>query len=178
MLWVWQLPFDWSWDCEHYYIVWHFEGDHCSRYSHVFEEFAKEGFQVDSFDQRGFGHSGKSSHANLEFDGIVQDLAFVYGKAAANLPRFLYGVDVGAVAIAQFVIQHPEDVGKKDSPNHVDGIILASPLLRPRIAKSSFKKSTLKLRGMVTPSTNTPILKDTQYLSRDPAVVASYQEDK
>lgn len=34
-------------------------GEHCSRYNHVFNVFAAHGIKTTSFDQRGFGQTGR-----------------------------------------------------------------------------------------------------------------------
>jgi alpha-beta hydrolase superfamily lysophospholipase len=60
----------------------------------------------------------------------------------------------------------------------VEGVVLLSPLIKSYVAKSIRRRSISRLREIVGPTTLTPAIKETKYLSRDESVVKAFADDK
>ena len=82
-------------------------------------------FRVLRYDQRGFGFSEKAR--NLDFEGVVADLAALLDALAIEAPICLAGCAMGADFSAGFAARHPGRVAK---------LVLASPLFGSNAGRS------------------------------------------
>lgn len=85
-------------------------GETVDMYGGYFEEYARQGFRVFSFDYRGFGLSpGEpatiSSRAVKDFVAFIDLVVAEYDLHCAQ--KFLYGVSLGAVLCAQVALERP-----------------------------------------------------------------------
>ncbi len=105
-------------------VLIHGYGEHCSRYDYFAEQMNKQGINVFSFDQRGFGHSpGKRAWINC-FEDLLNDLDVflqVINKEMEGLPVFYMGHSMGGMVLARYMQT------RKDTP--VNGLIFSSPFL-------------------------------------------------
>jgi acylglycerol lipase len=151
-------------------ILSHGYAEHSGRYDHFAKYLAEHGFAVYALDHRGHGRS-EGERANVKvFDEYVNDLSRFVNSVREKHPtlkRFLLGHSMGGTIAAQLAIKQP---------NQVDGLLLSSPYLinavsvpAPLMAVSGFVSRILP--GLPT------IKLASKDISRDPAVVKSYDTD-
>ena len=70
-------------------------GENCCRYDHVFSVFADAGIKVASFDQRGFGQTGRRDGVLGHNEGlktVLEDISECSNRVRLpNVPHFLFG---------------------------------------------------------------------------------------
>ncbi|MGC8739007.1 MAG: lysophospholipase [Candidatus Hydrogenedens sp.] len=152
-------------------VLIHGYGEHCSRYDYVAEQMNKQGINVFSFDQRGFGHSpGKRAWIN-RFEDLLSDLD-VFLKAIAKeieeLPVFFMGHSMGGMVLARYMQT------RQNLP--VKGLIFSSPFLA---INDDVPEFLLKLSGILAKYLPwLPVSKvDNSGLAKDIEVVKKADED-
>jgi acylglycerol lipase len=151
-------------------ILSHGYAEHSSRYHHFASYLVENGFAVYALDHRGHGRS-EGERANVKvFDEYVNDLSrFVntVREKHPNLKRFLLGHSMGGTIAAQLAIKQP---------NQVDALLLSSPYLINAVSVPAPLMAVSGIVSRVLPGLPT-IKLDSKDISRDPAIVKSYDTD-
>lgn len=149
----------------------HGVGEHIGRYQADGEALAAAGYILAGFDQRGFGKSGgqRGHTPNLEayFDDIDLFLAQITQRYP-NLPRFLYGMSMGAIFVLSYTPLRKPDVV---------GVIAHAAGLKSSVEEQKLKVFMAKLLGNIYPTFTLKSGIDAQMLSRDPQVADLYTND-
>lgn len=146
-------------------------GEHSSRYAHVAEALAKEGFVLFASDLRGHGRSGGARGHIPSIENVLQDIDLLFKQARAaypNLPLFLYGHSLGGILVLHYGLKRKPDV---------KGIIATSPGLHTALEEQPVKIFMAKLLGSLMPATTLASGLDTNAISRDNAVIQAYVND-
>lgn len=152
-------------------ILIHGYGEHCSRYDYLAGQMNKQGINVFSFDQRGFGYSpGKRAWINC-FEDLLSDLDVflqTISKEIEGLPVFFMGHSMGGMVLARYM-QTRRDI-------LVDGLIFSSPFLA---INEDVPEILLKLSGVLAKIFPwLPVSKvDNSGLAKDIEVVKKADED-
>lgn len=118
-------------------------GEHQNRYKHVSDFFAKNGFQVYTYDQRGHGQSqGKRGHTP-SLDHNLDDLDRVL-KSISYQKLFLYGHSFGGNVLANYLM--------REQPNNVKGAILSSAWLKLASEPNLIVLFLAKIMNVIVPS--------------------------
>lgn len=147
-------------------------GEHCARYTNVFQKLIPAGFGFWGMDHRGHGRSqGLLGHVD-SFSDYVEDLHQFYQEvvdpAAGALPRFILGHSMGSIIAMNYVTMY----GVGLSGCVLSGIGAASPLSE----KKALSTITNLLSGIV-PRGRIKFPLPPEFISRDPEVVAAYKAD-
>jgi alpha-beta hydrolase superfamily lysophospholipase len=143
--------------------------EHCGRYQHVGEQFARAGIDAHAFDIRGFGGSG-GPRASVErwsqlHDDLEERLVAVRSIAPGR-PLVLYGHSLGGLIVLGYVL---------DGRARPDLLVLSAPAIKaslpllPRLAVSGLRR--------VAPGMMLKNPFDAEVLSCDPEVGARYVDD-
>ena len=149
-------------------------GEHINRYNHVFPAFAECGVKVLSWDQRGFGQTGRKSGIlghNGGQERVLKDIAEVDGRVKVDhVPHFVMGHSMGGGLALKYAAT---------KVTGLSGVIASAPLVEPgRLTKpSSIEYWAVRIVSNVlrTFIMNNPV--DANQLSRDPIVAKEYNED-
>ncbi|KAF9345476.1 hypothetical protein BGX26_003080 [Mortierella sp. AD094] len=151
-------------------------GEHIVRYDHVFEEFNKAGIQVSSFDQRGFGKTGKKSKtlgATGGYAKAIPDITAALQRGEIEgVPLFLMGHSYGGGQVLNY-----DCIGPLRS--RLAGVISSAPCIllcqphKPFDVTVSFAGAVSK----VLPSFQIPVSVPAKILSRDSEEVRKYDAD-
>ncbi|CAG8534727.1 7127_t:CDS:2 [Paraglomus occultum] len=151
-------------------------GEHINRYCHVFEKFAEAGIEVYSYDQRGFGETGKKNH-DLGVTGgwrvSCSDITDALRKQRrSGIPQFLMGHSMGGG-----LVLHYATLGEER--NNISGVIACSPWLDqpPAIRAKWYQRWMGDLGSMVMPNMTITLHVDPKGISHDPAEVKKYEND-
>lgn len=146
-------------------------GEHCSRYSHVAERFAKEHIALISFDLRGHGRSEGQRGDAPSFEAYMRDLDVFQQQIEARFdktPCFLYGHSMGGLLLLNYLIRRqPKILGAVSSAAG-----LHTPLTRQKV-----KMALVQTLSRLTPKLALPSGLDASAISRDQAVVQRYKTD-
>lgn len=151
-------------------IISHGYAEHSGRYQGFASHLGENGFAVYALDHRGHGRS-EGERANVKiFDEYVNDLSRfvnVVREKHPTLKRFLFGHSMGGAIAAQLAIKQP---------NQIDGLLLSSPYLINAVSVPAPLMAVSGIVSRVLPGLPT-IKLDSKDISRDPAVVKSYDTD-
>lgn len=142
-------------------------GEHSGRYQHVGKFLSDRGYDVATFDNRGFGESGgKRGHIDsfsIYLDDIEERLA---ARRELGVPTVLFGHSLGGLMVAAYLVdQRPQpDLG-----------ILSSPALGAEVP--TWQRLAAPVLGRVTPKLFAPTEIDGVGLSRDVEVQKAYAAD-
>lgn len=150
-------------------VLVHGLAEHCGRYAHVGEQFARAGIDAHAFDIRGFGGSG-GPRASVErwsqlHDDLEERLVAVRSIAPGR-PLVLYGHSLGGLIVLGYVL---------DGRARPDLLVLSAPAIKanlpllPRLAVSGLRR--------VAPGMMIKNPFDADVLSCDPEVGARYLSD-
>ena len=152
-------------------------GEHAGRYAHAAAQLNAWGFAVRGYDQHGHGESGGLRGALPSPTRLLDDLATVvdhtrlavrrHADSHSQVPLVLLGHSLGGLVAARFVA-----LGLRP----VDGLVLSSPAFDAGL--SAFQKWLLATLPTIAPNLRVGNGLKTQFISRDPAVVAAYRQDK
>ncbi|RKP37567.1 Alpha/Beta hydrolase protein, partial [Dimargaris cristalligena] len=91
-------------------VLVHGFGEHCSRYLHVCRAFAAHGIEVLTYDQRGFGRTGRKTGPLGHTYGIKElhrDVAhFSRQVYQPGVPHFLFGHSMGGLVVLSYLVQY------------------------------------------------------------------------
>ncbi|MEU7632712.1 lysophospholipase [Nocardia sp. NPDC049220] len=150
-------------------VLVHGIAEHSGRYDHVGQRLAAAGFAVYALDHIGHGKSG-GSKANI---GSMADAADnvaamleIASREHPDGPRFLLGHSMGSLIVLYLATRAPIDVA---------GIVLSAPPLDIPVG-NPVQRLLAPVLSRLTP--NLGVLKlDSTMISRDPAVIAAYDND-
>ncbi|MDA1050647.1 MAG: lysophospholipase [Planctomycetota bacterium] len=146
-------------------------GEHSSRYQPFAERFARAGYRVVAYDQRGHGRSSGKRGDAPSYEALLDDIGALLAEmntGDVSLPRFLFGQSFGGGLVLNLALRRRLDL---------NGIIASSPLLLPTHPPPRWKQWAARLLQRVYPSFrfHTGVL--AEEVSHDPAVIADYKAD-
>ncbi|MFQ5952948.1 MAG: alpha/beta hydrolase, partial [Candidatus Omnitrophota bacterium] len=152
-------------------VIVHGYAEHSSRYTHVAEYLIRHGYAVYAFDLRGHGRSEGTRAFVRSFDDYLADLACFLtrvNKREQGKPIFLLGHSMGGTIVTLFAVTRQSDVR---------GLILSGTLLKTPEDISSLSLYFSRIASYIFPKL--PVIKkvDSRLISRDPRVVARYEND-
>jgi alpha-beta hydrolase superfamily lysophospholipase len=146
-------------------------GEHCGRYHHVAEFFAKSNMATLAYDRRGHGRSEGKRGDTPNYEAYLDEIARLLEEAQTQYPGkpiFLYGHSMGGNLVLNFVLQR-------------------KPLIRGVIATGSWIKLAnpplllalvaAKLLRQTFPSFSQNSGLNPRLISKDPQVVEAYLTD-
>lgn len=149
----------------------HGQGEHFGRYTHVAKWFNQHQIAVVGFDIQGYGQSeGKRGHAK-NLDVLMDDIGLLLKKTRQlypGTPLFLYGHSMGGGLVLNFVTRR--------NPS-LTGLIATGPWIRLAFEAPAIKVFAGQLMKRIWPILALPTGLETNYISKDEAVVKAYQED-
>ena len=146
-------------------------GEHAGRYEELARRMNDWGFAVRGYDHYGHGDSGGARGGLPSDQRLVEDLADVLGSTRkrmdASTPLILLGHSMGGLVAAQLVAQ---GLGR------VEGLVLSSPALDPGL--NALQKLLLAVLPSIAPDLRVGNGLNPKWISHDPQVVQTYQQDK
>lgn len=150
-------------------VIAHGASEHSDRYRHVAERLVEAGCAVYALDHRGHGRSQGSRALIDRIPNAVADLDSLILLARSErpgLPTYLLGHSMGGAVAVNYTIQHQD---------RLHGLILSGPLAALEAAPPVQRLIARTLSALVP---RLPLFDiDASQVSRDPAVVASYEQD-
>lgn len=145
--------------------------DHGKRYGHAVADWLPRNIGVVTVDLRGHGESsGQRGHVEQWADFRTDTHTFVQHLIAnyPDRPVFLMGHSMGGLTVMDWSVHHP------DQP--LKGLLISAPLLaQPNISPMVIR--LLRVLARVAPRLSINPNTDPNSVSRDPAIVASYEND-
>jgi lysophospholipase len=154
-------------------IVVHGLSEHARRYAEFGARMALGGVSTFAFDMRGHGEShGQRGHAS-RFQLLVQDLELfrreVLGLVGPGAEPFLLGHSLGGLIALRYLQQ---------GLGPFRGAIIVAPWLATVAPVPAWKRRLATVLNRVLPALPFPSGIDANVLSRDPAIVTAYREDR
>ncbi|WP_280505675.1 alpha/beta hydrolase [Nocardia farcinica] len=150
-------------------VLVHGVAEHSGRYAHVGEALAGTGYAVYALDHIGHGRSG-GHRANLDsVDGAadnVEQLRSIAEQQHPGAPVFLLGHSMGSLIVLYLATRAPIEVA---------GLVLSAPPLDIPVG-NPLQRVFAPVLSKLTPNLGVLQL-DSSTISRDPAVVAAYDND-
>ena len=146
-------------------------GEHTSRYEHVAESFAKDGYIMLGSDLRGHGRSGGPRGHISSIEDFMQDIDLLLQQARTRypgLPLILYGHSLGGIQVLHYGLLRKPDV---------KGVIATSSGLRTALENQPAKIMAAKVLGSLIPAVSLPSGLDANAISRTREVVETYKND-
>jgi alpha-beta hydrolase superfamily lysophospholipase len=150
-------------------VISHGASEHSDRYRHVAERLVAAGCAVYALDHRGHGRSQGPRALIDRLGNAVADLDALIVLASAEhpgLPTYLIGHSMGGAVALSYAIEHQDRLA---------GLILSGPLAALEAAPAIQRLIARALSALVPRLPLFPI--DASQISRDPAVVAAYEQD-
>lgn len=151
-------------------VLSHGFGEHARRYDHVAARFGEAGLVTYALDHRGHGRSGGKRvrcRDISEYTGDFHTLAGIGSREHPGLPRVVLGHSMGGAIVFSYAVDRPDDYQL---------MVLSGPAVDMAGTVSPLLAFVAKALGALSPGL--PVEKlDSQLVSRDPAVVAAYDED-
>jgi len=152
-------------------IVVHGLGEHGGRYMNLVNAIVPGGVTVYAFDHRGHGRSAEKMVAHVDsWDEYRNDVAAFVQMVAKNetdTPLFLMGHSMGGLIVTNYVLHHPDGLR---------GVIISSPPLG-KVDVSPVLRGVGKVMSVLKPDFSIDNGLNVNDISRDPAVVAAYEND-
>jgi alpha-beta hydrolase superfamily lysophospholipase len=152
-------------------VIVHGLGEHSGRYEFVAQHLTDAGYRVVAYDQRGHGATpGPRGHVR-EYEVLLNDLHDVIAEArrlSNFLPIFLYGHSFGGNVVLNYALRRKPELA---------GLVVTSPLLRPRHDVPLWKRCCARVLSRVWPTFSFDNHVDPKWLSRDDASVEAYRQD-
>lgn len=151
-------------------VLSHGYAEYARRYDHVAQRFGEAGLATYALDHRGYGRSaGRRARVRdiFEYAGDFHTLVSIAAKDHPGLPRIVIGHSMGGATVFTYGVDHPDDYHLMvlSGPAVTLSSVLPRPL--PQVAK---------LVGSFAPGL--PVIGvDSSAMSRDPQVVAAFDED-
>lgn len=146
-------------------------GEHSGRYSHVATALADAGYGVHAVDHRGHGRSeGPRAYVRRygDFMGDVATFRTLVEADHPGVPLVVLGHSMGGNLAVGHVLDHQQGVA---------GLALSGPALAPGASLKPVMIKAAKLLARIAPKLRPDGL-DAEAISRDPAVVARYRNDR
>ncbi|KAJ9074081.1 hypothetical protein DSO57_1009677 [Entomophthora muscae] len=154
----------------------HGEGEHFSRYSEIFEQFAENGIRVMAFDQVGCGETGVKANSlgrPLGMDQTMKDLTeAIIMVHDSSIPLFLMGHSYGGLIVLNYLAD-----GRWRK--HVHGAIVSSPYIEAaKEVHPYFISSVAQMSASyLMPNYKMKLGSSEKSLSRDQKAVDAYLKD-
>ncbi len=151
-------------------VLAHGFGEHARRYDHVAQRFGQSGLVVYALDHRGHGRSGGKRVQVRDMAEYTEDFHTLVGIAAAEhpkLPRIVVGHSMGGGIVFAYGVQYPDEY---------TAMVLSGPAVDASTGVSPLLVILAKVLGRIAPGVPVEQLA-TEMISRDPEVVAAYNED-
>ncbi len=148
----------------------HGYAEHSGRYAHVAEHFVRSGYAVHAYDLRGHGRSDGPKGLIRSMEALVDDTGAFLNRASESepgMPLFLLGHSTGGGIAALLAI---------DGRLAVKGMVLTGALVRLADDVPAPLQWTAAILGALAPRMPVKGL-DSAVISRDPEVVAAYDND-
>ena len=146
---------------------------HCGLYRHVGTALASAGMAVTQFDGRGHGRSGGRRGHVVDFDAYLDDLALVIDWARQQdqgKPWALLGHSMGSAISLAYAL----DKSRTEKPSR---LALAAPWLKLKMKVSAPKRAAANVAARVLPTLTGPNGLTAENLSRNPRVLAGFDQD-
>lgn len=151
-------------------VLSHGFGEHARRYDHVAARFGEAGLATYALDHRGHGRSGGKRvlcRDMADYTGDFHTLAGIAAREHPGLPRVVLGHSMGGAIVFSYGVDRPDDYQL---------MVLSGPAVAMADTVSPLLAFAAKALGALAPGL--PVEKlDAHLVSRDPAVVAAYDED-
>lgn len=145
----------------------HGVGEHSGRYEHVGAALSEKGFDVLSYDQRGFGETGGRRAFVEDFAEFTDDVAdLITERRTLGVPVVLMGHSLGGLISANYLVN--------DRPQP-DFAVLSAPALAASIP--TWQRFAVPVLGRLSPKLHVKSDFDGSILSRDPDVQKAYDDD-
>jgi acylglycerol lipase len=151
-------------------LVVHGLGEHCGRYENLVQHCCPCGYAVYGLDHLGHGRSEGERQMVESFAGYTDTLRIFAQMVASwqpGKPLFLVGHSMGGLIAADYLLAHPADFA---------GAILSAPTVMVGDDVTPLTILVARLLAALAPRMGVMAL-DANSLSRDPGVVAAYEED-
>ena len=146
-------------------------GEHCTRYDHMAEFYAKNNIAMIGYDRRGHGQSeGKIGHTKslaLYLEEITMLLNLV-AEQYPGIPKLLYGHSFGGNLSLNYILDHP---------TAAQALICTGPLIKIFDMPSKTKIGFARLAAKVTPSLLQATDLNVNHISTEKAEVEKYNND-
>jgi acylglycerol lipase len=152
-------------------LLLHGLGEHSGRYEHVAIALARAGYAVHAVDHRGHGRSEGARVFVRKYDELMGDIAAfrrLVEAAHPAAPLVVLGHSMGGNLAVGHVLDHQDGLA---------GLALSGPALAPSASLKPAMIKAAKLLARIVPKLR-PDKLDAEAISRDPAVVARYRNDR
>lgn len=146
-------------------------GEHSGRYAYVGNKFAEAGYALLAYDIRGHGKSEGLRGHSPSYDHLMDDIAHLLKEAGERYPRkprFLYGHSLGGNLVLNYALRRQPQLA---------GVISTGPWLDLAVSPPRWKTTMGKMLCNPMPTLALANGLDLSALSRDPAIVAAYEND-
>nr|WP_296774352.1 alpha/beta hydrolase [Rhodococcus sp. (in: high G+C Gram-positive bacteria)] len=151
-------------------VLSHGLGEHARRYDHVIARLGELGLTIYALDHRGHGRSGGKRLELKRWEDFTDDLHELFRIARAAQPdvkNFLLGHSMGGAIALSYALEHQQEL---------DALMLSGPAVVLGDSTPKILIPVGKILGKVAPGVPVQSL-DSADVSRDPAVVAAYEND-
>lgn len=151
-------------------VLIHGLGEHCGRYAHLAQRFTQAGIAVLSQDNRGHGKT-PGGRGVMDFDKAVADVGELLDEARSRfpgVPLVIYGHSLGALISMTYTVRNTPAVAAQ---------VASAPALDSELRDQKVKFTLANLLGGIVPNIVLPTGLDSKGVSRDPQVVAAYEND-
>lgn len=151
-------------------LVVHGLAEHSGRYGNVVDYFVPRGYAIYAPDHRGHGRSQGARVYVERFTDYLDDLKTFFDMVRGWHPDrkiFMLGHSMGSTIGLAYAARHQDEL---------DGLILSATCVRPGESISPLLITVGKLISTLLPKMGMVVL-DASTISRDPAVVAAYDND-
>ena len=151
-------------------VLSHGLGEYARRYDHVAQFFGDAGLVTYALDHRGHGRSdGKRMLVRdiSEYTGVFDTLVGIATREHHGLKCIVLGHSMGGGIVFAYGVERPDNY---------DMMVLSAPAVAAQDLVSPLMTVAAKVLGVLTPGLPVQEL-DVEAISRDPAVVAAYNDD-
>lgn len=155
-------------------VIVHGFGEHVGSYEVLAQHIVqKSGYQVVSYDQRGYGQSeGKRGHVDSA-NQVLSDLQLIIKEVVVTRPVYLFGHSSGGLWVLLYGIKMELD----SKMERVDGVISSAPYLKLTVDIPIWQKRVISFISKVWKSYSIEAAIDPQKLTHDEHMQKIYQED-
>ncbi len=152
-------------------VIVHGYAEHSARYGAVMAALLDKGFAVHALDHRGHGRSGDKLGLIDHWESLLRDLEAFLASVRVGKPDdsklVMVGHSMGALATAHVLERHNVQI---------DAAVLSAIPLVPTVEVSPVLLSVSSIVARLAPTVPVADL-DSSHVSRDPEVVAAYDND-